>query len=84
MKKGDSHGSFLFFFKALLNDIVVIVHLRWPHVPQDPTSMKITYLRVSFLGPQEVGHEGVASHCILRRVTAGEGSGVINLRFFAC
>jgi hypothetical protein len=35
--------------------------------------MKTTYLWVSFLGPQEVGHEGVAT-----------GRGVFNLRSFAC
>jgi len=28
--------------------LLFIVHLRWPHVPHEPTSMKTTYLWVSF------------------------------------
>jgi len=32
-----------------------------PHVPHEPTSMKSTYLWVSFSGPHDVGHEGVAA-----------------------
>ena len=51
----------LSLFFALLNYMLFIVHLRWPHVPHEPTSMKTTYLWISYLGPQEVGHEGVAT-----------------------